>query len=89
MKEDVVIRVILDIVLAVSIIFGWWFVFVPLGLLCLWMFPYYAELIAAGFLYDSLFDMDRGLGVVGFSGIIITAVITVAFSVLKLVVRWN
>jgi len=89
MNEDATLRIIMDIVLTISVIFGWWFVYIPLGLICLWFFPYYAEFIALGFLHDALFGMGRGLGIMAYAGTLATAAVAVIFSVGKLVVRWK
>ncbi|MDE2038038.1 MAG: hypothetical protein KGI69_02335 [Patescibacteria group bacterium] len=88
MKNDMSLRITMDILLAVSVIFGWWYISIPFGLICLWMFPYYGEFIVFGFLYDEIFTMGRGLGLWSFAGLLVTTAATIAFSIFKLVVRW-
>lgn len=87
MGNKIAIRIAFDAAIALSAVFGLWYVFLPLGLIAAWFFPYYAELVAAGFVYDALFNMDRGFGLFGYAGLITTIVALAAVSFLKFIIR--
>ena len=75
MKSKVITRIIIDLLLAVSVLQGWWFIALLLGIIGLWMFPYYIELIIAGIVYDSLFGMIPKMGWKEYIGTILSVVI--------------
>ena len=79
MNKEIVLRIFMDLVMAVSIFFGWWYVALPVGIVGLFKFPYFLELILAGFVYDSLFGMGSGLGFMAKYAGIVTCI---AFSVI-------
>ena len=88
MDKHLTLRIVLDIALFLAVIFGWWYVALPLGLILVWAFPWYAELVAAGFIYDALFGMNRGLGVLGFMGLFAALILFAIATLFKVVVRW-
>ncbi len=81
------IRILLDIVIAIAVLEGWWFVALPIGIVSAWAFPYYLELFLAGFIYDSLFGMTTGMGIVGYLGTIVTAIVLAIVAIVKKLVR--
>jgi len=79
-------RLIFGIVLLISVINGWWFIIVPLGILGLWIFPYYVEFIVAGLGYDAIFGLTED-SVSRFIGLIVTLVISLIVVFLKKFLR--
>ena len=67
-------RIGLDILIAISIFNGWWFIALPLGFVGVWVYKNYFEFIIAGLAYDALFGMVRGTGLVGYIGTIISVI---------------
>jgi hypothetical protein len=80
-------RIILDIVIAISVLYGWWFVILPVGLYCVWKFPGYIEILIAGIAYDSLFGFTREVGILGYMGTIVAALVILFVFTLKKVMR--
>ena len=62
MKNNLALRIGIDIVIAVCVIFGWWYIAVFIAAIMFFKFPYYIELLAAGFAYDALFGMGALYG---------------------------
>ena len=87
MDSEHMLRIILDVIILVCVIFGWWYIALPLGLIASWALPYYIELVAFGFIYDSLYGMGRGLGLLGFMGIIITVILFFFMWFFKVIVK--
>lgn len=87
MNAKVLARIAFDLVIAVCILNGWWFIAVPVGIAAAWFFPYFVELIIAGVAYDAVFGMIPGSGVKGYAGTVAAIVILVALALLKKVVR--
>jgi hypothetical protein len=85
MKNSVILRIILDILIAISLLNGWWFLALPLALVGAWFFPYFIELIIAGIGYDSLFGFVSGMGIWGYMGTIVSVVLFAGISGVK---RW-
>lgn len=67
-------RIVLDFLIAVSILNGWWFVALPLGIVGVWIYKNYFEFIIAGVAYDALFGMVKGTGWIGYIGTIISVI---------------
>lgn len=89
MNRDTSLRITLDVIVILSVLFGWWFVAIPIGIVGAWVFPRYAELVIAGFLYDLLFGIGRGMGIFGYAYLISSAIILGVVSYLKIVVKNN
>lgn len=87
MKAHIIYRILIDLVIAVSVILGWWYIALPLGVVGLWVFPYYGEFVVASFAFDALYGMGRGLGVVGYLGTIISIAVTGTLYYVKILVR--
>lgn len=54
-------RVIFDILIVIFIIFGWWFLALPIVLYCLWRYYFFAEIVLAGMFYDALFGFSESI----------------------------
>jgi len=80
-------RVALDILLIISVLEGWWFIALPLGICGAWAFPYYAEMILAGACYDSLFGLLPGTGVTGYLATIGSVLALAVVAILRRVIR--
>ncbi len=86
-KKAIIIRICADIALFFLIINGWWFLALPLSLICLWSFSYYIEAIVAGIAFDSLFGYMPGMGLIGYSGTVLAVAITIVVYFLKRMMR--
>ena len=87
MNKKILLRILIDILLMVSVIHGWWFFVVPLGLIGAYLFLYFVEIIIAGVVYDSLFGLIPEMGIKGHAGIITVVIILGIVSGVKKVVR--
>jgi hypothetical protein len=93
MKKDASLRIALDAIVFISVLLGWWFVAIPVGIVGAWVFPRYAELVIAGFIYDVLYSMPHGMGggmsVFGYAYVASSAIILAVIAYLKVVVKNN
>ncbi len=80
-------RILIDLILFISVLNGWWFVALPLVILVGWFFPFFIELLIAGIMYDSLFGFTPSLGTSGYQGTISAGVLFIALFILKKVMR--
>jgi len=87
MHTNPTLRILLDVAVVACILLGWWFIALPLAVLCAWMLPYYLEFVVEGLLYDSLYGAGRGLGLLGYLGIIISLILGIIIILLKMVVK--
>ena len=67
MASKTILRIAMDAAMLVCVFFGWWYIALPIGVIALFRFPLYVELVVAGFAYDSLF----GMGAASFAGTIV------------------
>lgn len=81
------IRTTIDVLIAVSVLEGWWFIALPLSAIGVWFFDSFVEIIVAGLAYDSLFGFVYGSGVIAYLGTIISVVAFVSLSFVKSRVR--
>jgi len=82
-----ILRIILDILLVIAVINGWWSVAIVLVLIGVWFFKLYIEIIIAGVAYDALFGMTSGMGWRGYEGTIFAIVLLIVIKLLKKLVR--
>jgi hypothetical protein len=88
MKKLIISRVVVDIILVLCVIFGWWYAALPLGLIASWFFPYYAEFILAGLFYDALFGLgEPTAGVWAYFGTIISVIASFSIYFVKRSIR--
>ena len=80
-------RIILDILIALSIIQGWWFIALPLCVLGIWRHGYFLEILLAGFAYDALFAAGTEVWMMRYMGISVATVVFVIFLFLKKMLR--
>ncbi len=84
------LRIALDAIVFIAVLLGWWYVAIPIGIIGAWVFPRYAELVIAGFLYDILFGMNGGPAAVwNYAYLIASAIILAVIAYLKIVVKNN
>lgn len=74
-------------IIAIALLNAWWFIALPLAIVGAWFFPYFAELIVAGVVYDALFGMIPGMGLWSYSGTIISVILFMIVFLLKKLVR--
>lgn len=91
MKHNPSLRITLNVILFLLVIMGWWFAAIPIALIGAWVFPRYAEIVIAGFLYDILFGFGtgQGRGFLGYAFVLGGAVLLAAIAYLKIVVKNN
>ncbi|MDB5238681.1 MAG: hypothetical protein JWO00_16 [Candidatus Parcubacteria bacterium] len=91
MNPHLLFRLAVDAVLAVCVLFGLWYIALPVGAIALFRFPYFMELTAAGFAYDALFGMNASSGnmsfIAAYAGTLSTAGISLAVAAIKGSVR--
>ena len=87
MNKKIISRIIINLILCVSVLNGWWFVAVPLGLIGAYVYSYFVEIIIAGIAYDSLFGLVPGMGIRAYMGIIISGVGIGVVGLMKKVIR--
>lgn len=89
MKKSIIIRAVIDLLLFISIIHGWWFIALPLVMFGVWRLKYFIEIFIAGLIYDSLFGFvtsgDRFI--LGYIGIISSGVIFLLVKLFKNILR--
>ena len=86
-KGKITGRIILDIVIAISVLSGWWFIALPVAICGAWLFSYFIEIVIAAIAYDAFFGMVPSMGWKGYVATIISVVILLIVDGLKKVVR--
>lgn len=87
MKSLLIKRTLVDLLLLVSVLNGWWIVAVVIGLIATWTFNYFIEIIIAGIIFDSIFGYTATLGLWGYIGTITSILIFIVISWSKNVLR--
>ena len=87
MHTNPMLRILLDAAVVVCILLGWWYIALPVAVLCAWMLPLYLELPIEGLIYDSLYGLGRDLGAYGFLGIIVSLILGGIILLLKAIVK--
>ena len=87
MNKQPLYRIILDTLILLAILQGWWFVVLLLAIVGAWKYSSFAEIIIAGMMYDSLYGFVQSFGVRGYMGTIISVLFFVPIVVLKRVMR--
>ena len=87
MNKRIIARIIIDLLLLVSVIYGSWIVVLVISLACLLFFTNFIEIIIFGALLDALFGNNQNLGINGYIGTIVSVAIFGAFTGLNLVLR--
>ena len=85
--NKVTARIIIDFIILLAIFNGWWFCIIPLGLIGLWFFPYFVEIVLAGIAYDALYNLIPGMGMRALVGTIISLTMLLIIGGLKKVLR--
>jgi len=80
-------RILIDIVLLLAVIYGWWVVAIIFSLIAIAYFQNFIELIIFGLIFDALFGFNENLGVFGFAGVIYSVSIYLIFFWLKKILR--
>lgn len=89
MTKNPSLRITLDVIVFLSVILGWWFAAIPASIIGAWMFPRYAEIVIAGFMYDILFSMNGSghMGIFGYAYLASSVIILLIISYLKAVFK--
>lgn len=87
MNNNVLARIGFDIVVAILIVHGWWFIALPLAIVAVWKFSLFIELLIAGVVYDALFGFVPGMGIAAYVGTLTAVIVFGGMSVLKKIVR--
>ncbi len=80
-------RILIDLVLLLSVIYGWWVVAVVVSLVAILYFNNFFELIIFGLIFDALFGFNENLGIFGFAGLIFSVSVYLIFYWLKKILR--
>ncbi len=83
----IALRILVDIVLVIALLNGWWPVAVVCALIGSWLFRHFFEIILAGLAYDAIFGMVPGLGWKEYAGTITAVILFLAIRFLKKLVR--
>ena len=83
MSNKIILRIILDSLIAFSVLNGWWFIALPLALVGARSFSFFVEIIIAGMAYDALFGMMPSLGMRGYAGTISGIILFGVFAILR------
>ncbi|MBP6858427.1 MAG: hypothetical protein KBC33_01185 [Candidatus Pacebacteria bacterium] len=81
------IRLILDILMFLTVIQGWWFFALPIALVGMLRYSNYYEVLIAGLAYDSLFGLTPHEGISSYIGSISAGLLFGAMVVLKKIMR--
>ncbi|MEK7609592.1 MAG: hypothetical protein AAB470_00530 [Patescibacteria group bacterium] len=87
MTKKLTYRILIDILILISILHGWWFIALPLAILGVWRYPYFIEIFAAGIIFDSIFGFDLKTNTLSFLGTVLSIVVYIGILILKRVVR--
>jgi hypothetical protein len=87
MNGKIIFRIILDILIILCVIQGWWFVALPLALIGVWKCGTFIEIIIAGIMYDSLFGFVKGTGLWAYAGTGASVIIFAIAAFLKGTIR--
>lgn len=87
MNKKIFYRIIVDVLIAICILQGWWFVALPIAIISVWRFPGYIEIIVAGIAYDSLFGYSAEYGIWGYAGTLIATFIFVSLFFIRKLLR--
>ncbi len=87
MNKKLLSRIIVDVLLLTSVIYGWWIVVLVVSLACLLFFMNYIEIVIFGILFDAIFGNNQNLGIYGYLGTIVSFAIFGIFYGLNLVLR--
>ncbi len=87
MRKNSIIRSVVDIILFVSVLNGWWPVAFIVGAGGAWYWPHFIEIIVAGVAYDALFGMNSGLAMHGWLGTIVSILLYTVILLIKKIVR--
>ncbi len=83
----IALRIILDILLVLFAIIGYWPIMVVFGLVGLFYFNLFLEIVFAGILFDLLFGSNMELGVYGYGITLLTLAIFLIYKFLNKVLR--
>jgi hypothetical protein len=87
MNKTLSFRIIIDIILAISILNGWWLLGIIFGLIGAGYYGYFFEFILAGIAYDALFGLVPEMGWRGYAGTIVSVVLFLLLLGAKKIVR--
>jgi hypothetical protein len=80
-------RIIIDLLLLISILNGWWLAAAIIAIIANWYLPYFIETIIAGIVHDSLFGYSATFGWAGYLGSIVGLIIFAVIEIFKNVLR--
>ncbi len=81
--QKIIIRLIIDIAIALAVLNGWWFIVLPLSFVGIWIFPFFIEIVIAGWVYDSLFGFVPEMGLWGYAGTLTSVLFLSIISLVK------
>jgi hypothetical protein len=87
MDTKIVYRITVDIILAISVLNGWWFIALPLVIGSVYVYSYFVEAVVAALAYDALFGFVAGMGTRSYIASITVIIACVVIGLLKKIVR--
>ncbi len=87
LRNNVILRIILDVLILFTVISGWWFIAVPLVIFGVWFRTLFIEALIAGLAYDALFGMSSEQGMSGWAGTITAIVLYTCILLAKRFIR--
>jgi hypothetical protein len=81
------IRIILDILIFLSVLQGWWLFVLLFGVVGAWKYSFFIEFVIAGIVFDSLFGLVPERGVGSYLATILSLILTIAIGGLGNVIR--
>jgi hypothetical protein len=87
MSKNLLFRILLDLIVLLMVMHGWWLVSVILLFLGIIYFNNFFEIIIFGLIFDAMFGFDSNLGIFGYIGTIFSVITYCVFYFLKTVLR--
>lgn len=72
MNKLIIMRIVIDFIILISIISGWWHVALLISLVSFMFFPFFLEIIIFGIIFDALFGYNQSLGISKYVGTILS-----------------
>ena len=85
--KKLIYRIIIDAIIFICLIQGWWYFAILVGMIGVWNFGFFIEIVLAGLIYDALYGSAAIKGVAGSIGLIVGSILFIVLSIIKKIVR--
>jgi hypothetical protein len=72
MNKLIITRIVIDFIILISVISGWWHIALIISMISLMFFPFFIEMIIFGIIFDALFGYNQSLGISKYAGTILS-----------------